>query len=107
MRLNWVFAALLALSGVASANAEADRVGDGGVPAFYQWSGPVPDPGTLLRSEALPANLVLPNAARGERILYASTNGLDNQGRAAVSGALFWPKGDPPPDGWPIVAWAH
>ena len=24
-----------------------------------------------------------------------------------MSGALFWPKGDPLPGGWPIVAWAH
>ncbi len=77
------------------------------MPAFYRWPGPVPEPGTPLRSEALPPHLVLPGASRGERILYASTDGLDGRSRVAVSGALFRPKGDPPPGGWPLVAWAH
>ena len=107
MRLTRTLAVLLALAGSALAGTEPDRFGDGGVPAFYRWTGPVPEPGTLLRSETLPADLVLSNASRGERILYASTDGLDGQSRIAVSGALFWPKGDPPPGGWPIVAWAH
>jgi hypothetical protein len=107
MRLAWTLAVLLALAGGAPAAAEADRFGDGGVPAFYRWPGPVPEPGTLLRSEALPVGLVPSGAARGERILYASTDGLDGRSRIAVSGALFRPKGDPPPEGWPIVAWAH
>jgi acetyl esterase/lipase len=107
MRLTRTLAVLLALAGSALAGTEPNRFGDGGVPAFYQWTGPVPEPGTPLRSEALPANLVLSNASRAERILYASTDGLDGRSRIAVSGALFWPKGDPPPGGWPIVAWAH
>ena len=107
MRLTPTLAVLLALAGSALAATGPDRFGDGGVPAFYHWTGPVPEPGTSLRSETLPANLVLSNASRGERILYASTNGLDGQSRIAVSGALFWPKGDPPPGGWPVVAWAH
>ena len=71
MRLTWALAVLLALSGSGLARTEPDRFGDGGVPAFYQWPGPVPEPGVLLRSEALPANLLLSNAARGERILYS------------------------------------
>ncbi len=99
MRLTWTLALLLALSGNALSETEPDRFGDGGVPAFYRWSDPVPEPGTPLRSEALPANLVLSSASRGERILYASTDGLDGQRRIAVSGALFWPKGEPPPGG--------
>ena len=50
---------------------------------------------------------LLPEASRGERILYSSTNGLNDKDRVSVSGALFWPKGDAPAGGWPIVAWAH
>jgi pimeloyl-ACP methyl ester carboxylesterase len=80
-----------------------------GAPAFsfYEWSGDVPGPGALLRSEPLPQDLTLENASKSERILYSSTNGLDDKMHIAVSGALFWPKGDPPAGGWPLVAWAH
>ena len=84
MRLAWTLAVLLALAGGAPAAAEADRFGDGGVPAFYRWPGPVPEPGTLLRSEALPVDLVPSGAARGERILYASTDGLDGRSRCRL-----------------------
>ncbi len=39
------------------------------------------------------------------RILYRSTN---DKGQAIpVSGAIFLPSSDPPPDGWPVIAWAH
>lgn len=99
--------ALMALCGAAFAQTPADRFGDGGVPAFYRWTEALPEPGKLLRREPLPADLVLPEASRGERILYSSTNGLNDKDRLAVSGALFWPKGDAPGGGWPIVAWAH
>lgn len=92
---------------VAGAAQTSGRFGDGGAPPFYAWSGEIPAPGTLLRSEPLPAALVLPAAARGARILYASTDGVDGKSRIAVSGALFWPKGETPAGGWPIVAWAH
>jgi pimeloyl-ACP methyl ester carboxylesterase len=80
-----------------------------GTPAtpFYAWSGDVSGPGALLRSEALPPELALDNAAKSERILYSSTDGLDDKTHIAVSGALFWPKGDPPAGGFPLVAWAH
>ncbi len=80
-----------------------------GAPAtpFYEWTGDVPGPGALLRSEALPPDLALDNAAKSERILYSSTDGLDGKTHIAVSGALFWPKGDAPAGGFPVVAWAH
>ncbi|WP_374575320.1 lipase family protein [Phenylobacterium sp.] len=82
--------------------------GDGGVPAFYQWTEAVPaTPGAMLRTEPLPAELVLANAARGVRILYASTNGIDGKTPTPVSGALFLPKGAPPAGGWPLMAWSH
>ena len=80
-----------------------------GAPAtpFYDWTAAVPAPGALLRSEPLPAELTLANASKSERILYSSTDGLDGKTPIAVSGALFWPKGDAPAGGWPLVAWAH
>lgn len=83
------------------------RFGDGGVSAFYTWTGPVPQPGRLLRQEPLAENLVLAEAGRGVRILYSSTDGIGGHDRVVVSGAYFTPKGRPPKGGWPLIAWAH
>jgi pimeloyl-ACP methyl ester carboxylesterase len=83
-------------------------VGDGGVSAFYVWEKVVPDtPGKLLRQEPLAQNLMLANASEGVRVLYTSTNGLDNKTPITVSGAIYFPKGTAPAGGWPIIAWAH
>jgi hypothetical protein len=82
--------------------------GDGGVSAFYVWNGKVPGaPGTLLRQEPVPDHLVLANAAKGVRVLYTSTDGLDGTSAIAVSGAIYLPKGAAPAGGWPVIAWAH
>ncbi|KAF1012053.1 MAG: putative inactive lipase [Pseudomonas fluorescens] len=75
---------------------------------FYHWSAPLPGvPGQLLRSEPLAPEQSLAEAARNIRILYSSTDGLDSRTPVAVSGALFVPRGTPPPGGWPLMAWAH
>ncbi len=96
------------LAATARAQTPDARYGDGGVSAFYAWTGPVPTrPGVLLRRERLPASLVLPAAASGERILYSSTDGISSRGTIAVSGAYYTPKGKPPAGGWPLIAWAH
>ena len=103
------FVSILALLAAVTTGSAAPPARLQGAPAspFYAWSGDVPQPGALLRSETLPDNLVLDSAGKGERILYASTDGVDGKTHIAVSGALFWPKGDPPAGGWPLVAWAH
>ena len=76
--------------------------------AFYTWPDPVPPmPGKLLRSEALTPQQSLASAGLNLRILYSSTDGLDNLTPVAVSGALFVPKGPAPAGGWPLMAWAH
>src|SRR5580704_6748294 len=57
-------------------------VGDGGVPSFYVWSGPVPGtPGQLLRQQSLDANLALDNSdpSQNVRMLYTSTDGVDGK----------------------------
>lgn len=75
---------------------------------FYTWTDPLPKaPGTLLRSEALTPQQSLASAAQNLRILYTSTDGLDNVTPITVSGALFVPKGTAPAGGWPLMAWAH
>jgi len=72
--------------------------------AFYQArsSEVAGAPGTLVRQEAIDG---APLGATTYRVLYRST-GLDNK-PILVSGVVIVPPGDPPPDGRPIVAWAH
>lgn len=106
--------AVLTLS-ASVAPAAAERVpapdptqGDGRVSPFYTWEKDIPTkPGTLLRSEPLPAEIGLDNAGKQLRILYTSTDGVHGSRPTVVSGALFVPKGTPPKGGWPVVAWAH
>ena len=86
---------LFLAAGVAQAH-----VGDGGVPAFYTWADKAPaSPGQMLRTEPLTAQQSLAGAGQNLRILYTSTDGLDSGKTAIVSGAMFVPKGSPPPGG--------
>jgi acetyl esterase/lipase len=60
-------------------------------------------PGTLIRQE--PLRLPAPLGASAVRVLYRST-GLHNES-IPVSGVIIVPPGPMPPEGRPIVAWAH
>lgn len=102
-----IFGVVMALLVATSANAAPDRLTGAPASPFYAWTTKVPAPGALLRSEDLPPALGLENAAKSQRILYSSTDGIDDKTPIAVSGALFVPKGEPPAGGWPLVAWAH
>lgn len=46
-----------------------------------------------------------PAAARSSRILYSSTTANDEP--TTASAAVYFPAGDPPAGGWPVIAWAH
>ena len=59
-------------------------------------------PGSLISAETMPG---APDGARAYRILYWST-GLAGEA-IQVSGVVIDPGGAPPPDGRPVVAWAH
>ena len=101
-----VIAAAIGTSGVVAASQPV--IGDGGVPAFYTWTEHVPPtPGQMLRTEQLTPRQSLTEAGQNIRILYTSTDGLDDRTPVVVSGALFVPKGTPPQGGWPLMAWAH
>ena len=83
-------------------------VGDGGVSAFYVWDKGVPGtPGRLLRQEPVPSELMLASASQGLRLLYTSTDGLDGKTPITGSGDVYFPRGEAPPGGWPVIAWAH
>lgn len=83
--------------------------GDGGVSGFYTAAPTVADlkPGVMVRTEILETDKSLTEAARAERILYVSTDGIGGKNPVLVSGAVFIPKGEKPADGWPLMAWAH
>jgi len=103
-----VLGAVMEAHAVSHLEATAQLQGDGRTPAFYSWNGPVPAaPGKLLRSEPVELPLLIPGAARGLRILYSSTDGVGDKARTVVSGDLFFPAGEAPAGGWPLVAWAH
>ena len=59
-------------------------------------------PGTLIRQEPMSG---APLDAKAYRVLYRST-GLKGE-PIAVSGVVIIPRGPVPPEGRPIVAWAH
>ncbi len=61
-------------------------------------------PGDLLRKEAF-AGYTLPKGATAVRILYHSLDATG--GDVATSGVVLIPAGTPPPQGWPVIAWAH
>lgn len=85
-----------------------ERFGDGRVSAFYTWDQPIPaEPGRLLRQEPLDARAGLSSAGEQYRILFSSTDGVSGSAPVSVSGALFLPRGKPPAEGWPVVAWGH
>ncbi|PRY39080.1 lipase family protein [Umezawaea tangerina] len=65
----------------------------------------VPEPGTLLGHEPLPSAYWPSHTAEATRVLYQGV-GYDGASRA-VSGSVFLPIGEPPPGGWPVVAFAH
>lgn len=106
--LAMMLVAAAGLAGAAPGDGDPQQFGDGGVPDFYRWNDALPSrPGVMLREQELPLEPLLADASRALRILYSSTDGIAGGRRIYVSGALYLPKGEPPPGGWPIVAWAH
>lgn len=80
------------LAGCSGKTFAATQPGEGGVPAFYAWTDKVPStPGQMLRAEPLTPTQSLEKAGQNVRILYTSTDGLNNQ-PVVVSGALLIPE---------------
>jgi pimeloyl-ACP methyl ester carboxylesterase len=76
---------------------------EGSVDEFYEVPEDLPmgEPGDLIRT--MP---VEPSAGRtGLRIMYHSTD-AEGEDRAAT-GLIFYPEGDAPDGGWPVLAWTH
>src|SRR5690242_917698 len=104
-----VVVAALASIAAATVGASADPTGSTAVPegqAFYDApaeaiAGPH---GSVIRARSITGDPGLPGA-RNLLVLYRS---VDLQGHpVSVSGTLAVPDGTPPPDGWPLISWAH
>lgn len=91
--------------GDVDAAAAAAEVEDfsGPVEAFYEVPDPLPpgEPGDLIRTMPVDA----PAGEVGVRVMYHSTDAEDDD--RAVTGVVYYPTGEAPDGGWPIVAWAH
>lgn len=64
-----------------------------------------PKPGSLLSARATKVPAVLTHAGARYVITYRS-RGVQGE-PIVVSGYVLLPKGQPPKDGWPVLAWAH
>ena len=73
---------------------------------FYDTPEPFPpgQPGELIRSEAF-YEYLFPYTISAVRILYHSRSPREKD--VAASGVVLLPRGEPPPGGWPVIAWAH
>lgn len=65
-------------------------------------------PGSLVEANTIPSfdRSVSSVGGTTAKVLYRSTSGIDGA-PTVVSGTLFVPPGDPPPGGWPVMAFAH
>ncbi|WP_067568625.1 lipase family protein [Nocardia acidivorans] len=68
-------------------------------------AGPAVTIGAVSAVEPLAPAATLPGSARAERILYGSTTANDQP--TTASAAVYFPPGDAPAGGWPVIAWAH
>jgi hypothetical protein len=92
--------------GQASAPAKRPVLRNFPLTKFYDTADPLPPgkPGELIRSMEFEA-YDLPLGVTAVRFLYhsRSANGDD----VASSGVVLFPDKEPPPGGWPVIAWAH
>jgi alpha-beta hydrolase superfamily lysophospholipase len=73
---------------------------------FYRppTAGTTAKPGTLVRVEPA-TDFALPPGIRATRILYHTRTARSED--ALTSGVVLVPYGQPPKDGWPLLAWSH
>ncbi|RDI66306.1 lipase family protein [Nocardia pseudobrasiliensis] len=64
-----------------------------------------PATGVVRSVEPLSAAATLPGSVNSERLLYSTTTVGDQP--TVASAAVYFPPGEAPAGGWPIIAWAH
>ena len=75
--------------------------------ALYAVPSPLPPgrPGAVISSHTFAGGSALSNAASNTFVLYHTVSATGHD--VAVSGVISIPNGTPPPQGWPILSWAH
>ena len=75
--------------------------------AFYSPPSPLPvqHDGAIIWARPFSGGSALSSASVNYRLLYETLT--VNGGFVAVSGTLAIPHGTPPPNGWPLLSWAH
>ncbi|MCU1646010.1 MAG: lipase [Nocardia sp.] len=94
MRKRWMSTTALAATSIAVLAGAPHAVAD-----------PAGEIGTVTSVEPLAPAAVLPGSAHSERILYGSTTANDQP--TTTSAAVYFPPGEAPAGGWPVIAWAH
>jgi len=74
---------------------------------FYTPPSPLPEQrnGAIVWARAFSGGAALSSASTNYRLLYETV--AMNGSYVAVSGTLAIPQGVPPPQGWPLISWAH
>jgi hypothetical protein len=68
-------------------------------------AGPADSPGTVESVAPLAPVATLPGSVNSTRILYRTTTANDVPTEAGA--AIYFPPGEAPAGGWPVIAWAH
>ncbi|UGT39317.1 lipase family protein [Nocardia yamanashiensis] len=95
MRTRWAGSAALALATTAA-------LISGGPAALADPAG---DVGTVTSTAPLAPVATPPGAVDSERFLYTTTTAREQE--TTASAAVYFPPGDAPAGGWPVLAWAH
>ena len=97
---------LLFAAVAASGSVAAIQTGPSG-DAFYTPPNllPVGTDGTVVWARRFTGGSALPSASANYLILYEVISPQDRY--VAVSGTLAIPRGAVPPQGWPLISWAH
>ncbi|WP_174557139.1 lipase family protein [Nocardia jejuensis] len=73
--------------------------------APFAAAAPAGGTGVVTSIEPLPGEATPPGSVNSERFLYSSTTARDQP--ATASAAVYFPPGEPPAGGWPVIGWAH
>jgi len=108
MRLGRVVGPALLLLATATASGASATIPTGPPgDAFYNPPNPLPSnvEGSVVWARRFNDGAALPSAAANYRVIYET---ISRSGAAvALSGTLAVPHGVPPPQGWPLLSWAH
>ncbi|MGN2635600.1 lipase family protein [Nocardia takedensis] len=63
------------------------------------------DPGTVVAIEPLSPAAILPGSVNSARLRYETTT--VGEASTTASAAVWFPPGEAPEGGWPVIAWAH